>query len=570
MSVKPNKHKFTTKLLLNNTVDSNVFEICNGFSSIYKLSDIRIEDVNNEEDSILLYARSTRTDAVCPYCGNKSHQVHSRYIRKIHDLSILGKEVLLLLESRKFFCKNIECNKKTFAEQPGNEVFRYRRRTRRLELSIIRNGLLLSSLNASKLLSYNGIKLSSSTILRNLHRITPSNYTDVEKIGVDDWAWRKGVSYGTIIIDLLRRHPIDILGDREEDSFRRWIKCHENVGLVSRDRSTEYSSAITSIRRNIIEIADKFHLIKNVQDRIGKLISTHYAEYRNKVREKESKETFPVNHVTETIPTTKVYKKETIVDQRMIMFREVKELQQKGFKSFAISNKLGIARQTATKYCGMEELPERNSKFRNNYSLYDQHVEEGVAKGIALRTLYTEICGMGFKGSLTPFYDHYRYLSDGHRGFRPKSFKASKKVVDDRSGLISIKQISAIIDKSIRKKSISKFENGIINILSEFDWFRQMYDASKKFYNIITGNNTNELIKWMKEYWHTKVQTLKTFIIGIKRDYQAVKNTIRYNITNGITEGFVNKLKVVKRSMYGKAGLKLLKIKMVVQHSIFN
>lgn len=190
MSDKPNKHKFTT---INNTVDSNVFEICNGFSSIYQLSDIRIEDVNNEEDSILLYARSTRTDAVCPYCGNKSHQVHSRHIRKIHDLSILGKEVPLLLESRKFFCKNIEFNKKTFAEQPGNEVFRYRRRTRRLELSIIRNGLLLSSLNASKLLSYNGIKLSSSTILRNLHRITPSNYTDVEKIGVDDWAWRKGV-----------------------------------------------------------------------------------------------------------------------------------------------------------------------------------------------------------------------------------------------------------------------------------------------------------------------------------------------------------------------------------------
>ena len=569
MSDKPNKHKNTIKSSLTNTADLNVLDICNGFSSVYKFSDLNVEDVIKEDNSILLYASSTLKEGKRPYCGNISHQVHSKYIRKISDLSILGKEVVILFESRKFFCKNKECSKKTFAEQPGNEVFRYRRRTRRLELSIIRNGLLLSSLKASNLLSYNGIKLSSSTILRDLHRITPSNYTDVDKIGVDDWAWRKGLSYGTIIIDLLRRHPIDILGDREEDSFRKWIEKHENISLVSRDRSTEYSSAITSAKRNIIEIADKFHLIKNLQDRIGQIISIHYADYRNKVRVRELNEDSPVNNVTEPI-ITEEYKKEIKIDQRMIMFNEVKELQQKGFKPFAISKKLRIARQTATKYYRMGELTERNSKIRNNYSPYDQYIEKGVANGIALRTLYTEICGMGFKGSLTPFYDHYKYLKDGHRGFRPKSSKTSKKIIDSRSGLLSIKQISAIINKSIRGRSISKEENVIIDVLSEFEWFTQVHDAFRKFYKIITGNNEYELIKWLKEYWHTKVQTLKTFIIGIRRDYKAVKNTIKFNITNGITEGFVNKLKMVKRSMFGRAGLNLLKIKMIGQHTIFN
>lgn len=97
-----------------------------------------------------------------------------------------------------------------------------------------------------------------------------------------------------------------------------------------------------------------------------------------------------------------------------------------------------------------------------------------------------------------------------------------------------------------------------------------MYEAAKSFYCIITGTETDKLIRWMKEFWNTNLQTLKTFLLGIRKDYKAIKNTIKYNITNGITEGFVNKLKVVKRSMYGRAGLELLKIKMVMENVLFN
>ena len=92
----------------------------------------------------------------------------------------------------------------------------------------------------------------------------------------------------------------------------------------------------------------------------------------------------------------------------------------------------------------------------------------------------------------------------------------------------------------------------------------------KSFCKVIKGCETVELVRWMKRYWNTTISSLKTFIIGIKRDFQAVRNTIRLNITNGITEGFVNKLKVMKRSMYGKAGLELLKNKLVIEHILFN
>lgn len=570
MPDKPNINKVTIKPSLNNNDGSTIFNKDNSLASIYQSSDIAIKDVCHDGNAIILYSKSSKSSGTCPYCGNESHHVHSRYIRKINDLSILGKEVVLFFESRKFFCKNEDCHKTTFAEQPGNEIFRYRRRTRRLELTVIRNGLLMPSIPISKLLSYCGVTLSSSTLLRCLHRLCPPDYKRIARIGVDDWAWRKGVSYGTIVIDLLNRHPIDLLPDREEKSFRDWMEAHQQVNLVSRDRSTAYSSAIASIGRPIVEVADKFHLIKNMQEHMARLISEHYADYCNKIRKKESRNDCLLQPKKPTIAN--IHPKNAKEDSRMIKFKEVKELQQKGFKPFAISKKLGIARQTATKFCRMQELPTRNSKQRNNYHLYDKYVEDGVKNGIALKSLHVEICKMGVKGSLTSFYDHYRYLSDGHRGFRPKCFKPNRKgkPIDERGKLWSLKRISVIINKSIYQKKVNKPEEELIETLSEFYWFKQMYEAAKSFYCIITGTETDKLIRWMKEFWNTNLQTLKTFLLGIRKDYKAIKNTIKYNITNGITEGFVNKLKVVKRSMYGRAGLELLKIKMVMENVLFN
>ncbi|WP_455586946.1 ISL3 family transposase [Bacteroides sp.] len=569
MPAQPNRNKVTIKTSLNNDFGS-IFTNNNSLVSIYDSSDIDITGVCNEGNTIFLYAQSSKFIGVCPYCGSESHQVHSRYVRKINDLSILGRKVVLLLDSRKFFCKNTDCSKKTFAEQPGNEVFRYRRRTRRLELTVIRNGLMMSSQTTSKLLSFCGVDLSSSTILRCLHQLHPSDYKGIESIGVDDWAWRKGLSYGTIIIDLLNRHPIDLLCDREEQSFRGWMEEHKQVNLVSRDRSTDYSSAIASTGRDVVEIADKFHLIKNMQERMSKLLSEHYADYRNKIREKESMDDCLLQQKQTSI--TNVHPKQSKEDSRMIKFKEVKELQRKGFTPFAISKKLGIAQLTATKYYRMQELPPQNSKERNSYHLYDKYVEDGVTNGTPLSTLYIEICKGGFKGCQRLFYEHYKYLSDGHRGFRSKYFKPNGgvKLPDERSRILPLKRISAIIGKSICQGKINKSEEELIGTLSEFSWFKQMYDAAKSFYSIITGTETDKLIRWMKEYWNTNVQTLKTFLLGIRKDYKAVKNTIKYNITNGITEGFVNKLKVVKRNMYGRAGLELLRIKMVIEHVFLN
>ena len=562
----PNGDKVTTKKSEYGNLVTTKLPECDGISEIYLSSGLLVQNIEQSGGMLHVYATSSSEEGTCPYCGQKSKKVHSRYVRVIHDLSILGYGAVIHLGVRKFFCQNHECAKTTFAEQPGTEVFRYRRRTCRCEVAVARHGISASSNSASRLLSLLGIPVSSSTVLRDLHRMHPSSYEDVREVGVDDWAWRKGVTYGSIVIDLKEGWPIDLLGDRDTDSFREWMQGHVQVGLVSRDRSTDYSSAIAALDRTVTEVADKFHLVKNIYDRFGKLIAEHYDDYRRAVRKDEEVE--EVVQESTGGKTSKLQK----TDSRDIMFREVKELQSKGFKPTAISKKLGIARQTATKYCKMEILPARNSKLRNQYYRYDKYVEQECAKGRPMCSVFEEIKSQGFSGSLTPFYDHYKYLSDGHRGYRPKGWKpvTENHPKDNRSELVPIKALTAMVDKAIRQKDMTEEEIDTMRILNTLGWFREMYDATKKFHAVITGSDTAELIRWMKRFWKTSIATLKTFIIGIMKDFKAVRNTIRLNVTNGITEGYVNKLKAVKRLMYGRAGIELLKNKLVLEHVLFN
>ena len=562
----PNGDKVTTKKLEYGNLVTTKLPECDGISKIYLSSGLLVQNIEQSDGVFHVYATSSSEEGTCPYCGHKSKKVHSRYVRVIHDLSILGHRVIIYLGVRKFFCHNHKCDKATFAEQPGTEVFRYRRRTCRCEVAVARQGISTSSNSASRLLSLLGIPVSSSTVLRDLHRLCPSSYEDVREIGVDDWAWRKGVTYGSIVIDLKEGRPIDLLGDRETDSFREWMQAHGQVELVSRDRSTDYSSAIAALDKPVTEVADKFHLVKNIYDRFGKLIAEHYDDYRRAVRKNEEVEE-PVHEDTEG-KTPKPQK----TDSRDIMFKEVKELQSKGFKPTTISKKLGIARQTATKYCRMERLPARNSKLRNPYYRYDKYVEQECANGRSMSSIFEEIKSQGFIGSLTPFYDHYKYLSDGHRGYGPNRRKPATKnsPKDERSELVPIKALTAMIDKAIRQKDMTEEETATLRILNTLGWFREMYNATERFYAIITGSDTTELIRWMKKYWKTSIATLKTFILGIMKDYKAVRNTIKLNVTNGITEGYVNKLKAVKRLMYGRAGIELLKNKLVLEHLLFN
>ncbi len=570
MSKSPNESKITTKFLQN--IGSSGTNI--DLSSLYMQSDLEISNIEYEDTAYHLYGTCKLEYGTCPYCCHSSHRVHSRYTRTIADLSILGHPVIITLEVRKFFCDNPQCKKKTFAEQPGDEIFRYRRRTRRCEMVVTQHGLSQSSGSAQKLLKSIGITLSGDTILRDLHRMKIPESKDVSHIGVDDWAYRKGITYGSIIVNLDTGEVIDLLNDRGVDGFQKWLDNHERVGIVSRDRSTDYSSAITATGRDIIEVADRFHLNKNMSDCVTKVIGSYYEEYRKLVRPDEVQMKECAIEKEDNQQSSNLV--EVKNDSRQIMFNEVKELQKKGLKINRIAKVLGIARQTARKYMLMESLPQRASKARNEYYLYDEYVESEYKKGKALSTIHKEIQMMGFKGSLSPFNDHYRYLSDGRRGFKSKQKvkemqeRAAKERASKREPLIPIRQIAHIVEKSLRAKKLETDEAHLLGRLMTLEWFKEVYSAAGSFYKSIMGTDVNDVLVWLDAYRNSSIKELKTLAYGISLDIKAVQNAVAYDISNGIVEGFVNKLKVVKRIMYGKASINLLRNKMVFSELCFN
>ena len=247
-------------------------------SKIYRIGKkVSIEKVSLLEKKLFLNAKSYNHKSNCPICGSVSHKIHSTYIRRLQDMPCAGMPVELSLELRKFFCNNPQCKRKIFAEPIEN--FRpYSRRTERAKELLIKIGMEVSSRKSSYLSSIVGVPVSASTALRMINKVELPSTSEVRIIGIDDWAYRKGATYGSIIIDMEKGKVIDLLGDREAASMTKWLQHHQQVSIVSRDRATNYSSAIAISGRKIDEVADRFHLIKNISDCVDRIICREYTK----------------------------------------------------------------------------------------------------------------------------------------------------------------------------------------------------------------------------------------------------------------------------------------------------
>ena len=557
MSKHPNSDKSTNNNCHNQTLEASNNDNLK-ISSLYPNAELSIEDVEVLPDTIHIYARSSLSYGICPYCGSHSKKIHSRYMRHVTDLPILGRRTVLHLEMRKFFCHDEDCSHKTFAEQPGTEVFRYRRRSRRCEVLVSKLSLDSSAGKSSSHLRIMGIPISRATVLRDIHRMPLPVYPDIDRIGVDDWAFRKGVSYGSVIVNLRTGMIIDLLGNREEETFREWLDRHIKVQIVSRDRSTDYSAAVASTKRLIKEVADHFHLVKNASDMIARVVSENYEDYRMLVT--GERKTNDISNGTNV--------------QRQAKFNQVKILQAKGMSKGEIVKATGIFYTTVQSYMDITSLPARKSNAQVDFSMHEAYVETEYAKGRPLSKIFKDINKDGSYKSMGPYYRHFHYLSDGHRGPRKtgEQHVQAKRVaeVSHKEPLLPIHMMANIINRSVRGMKPNGQEDTLIRKLLSLKWFSTLYYAVSEFNELLKSNNPRRLTKWIEEYRHTSIERLRRFVDGVNRDIKAVMNCIVLPISNGIVEGFVNKIKEVKRCMYGRAGLELLKRKLILEPLLFN
>ncbi len=247
------------------------------------LSGIQVVDIARTGAGWIVDATGSGRGA-CPSCGTASTVRHGRYRRSLQDLPTQGASVTIKLAVTRRKCLNQQCARRTFSGCASNEIDRNARRTSRVAEVVRLLGHRTGGRPAERLLACFGMVVSDDTVLRCLKgRSATSSATPLRVVGIDDWSWRKGQSYGTIIVDLERRCVVDVLADRSSSSVAAWLSVHPSIEIVSRDRQGLYAEGARIGAPQARQVADRFHLIQNLREVIEKQLGRLKRPLRTKV-----------------------------------------------------------------------------------------------------------------------------------------------------------------------------------------------------------------------------------------------------------------------------------------------
>ena len=269
--------------------------------TLFSLSaDLSLVDVRLENEGLTLVLRSSQTNAACPECGQPSSHVHGHYTRWLADLACQKRPVRVCLEVRRFACTTRGCARTTFAERFPMFTRPYARRTLRQAEALSEIAYALGGKAGAKLAKRQAMRTSRATLLR-LIRSTPLPIQKTPRVlGLDDFAWKKGDRYGTLLVDLEAHSPIDMLPDREAASVRRWLRSHPGVKLISRDRAGAYAEGAKRGAPRARQIADRYHILVNLRDTLKATLARHQSSLP--VLEGDERRAGASSHLTSEFP----------------------------------------------------------------------------------------------------------------------------------------------------------------------------------------------------------------------------------------------------------------------------
>lgn len=232
-----------------------------------------IASVHPAANVLTVHIACCSSTAACPLCQRASSRIHGDYARTVADLPCGGRRVILSLTVRKFVCGTPTCPRQIFTERLADLVQPSARMTNRLREALIALGLATSAEVSERVVPKLAMRVSAPTLLRRLRQVACPPPTSVRILGVDDWAWKRGQTYGTLLVDLELRRPIELLADRKETTLTAWLLTHPEIDVISRDRGGEYAAAARKGAPQAQQIADKFHILKNLRDGLKDLMA---------------------------------------------------------------------------------------------------------------------------------------------------------------------------------------------------------------------------------------------------------------------------------------------------------
>ncbi len=252
----------------------------NPASFLPHLKGLRFDHIEVSEGHIVLTVTAIRATAACPLCQQRSRTVHSSYTRTVADLPWSDAAVTLRVQTRRFECPVEACARKIFCERLTSFVAVYGRRTHHARASLERSGLALAGRAGARAAATQRTPVSRTTLLRLVRALPCLPVEDLTVVGVDDFARRKGRTYGTIVCDLVRHRPVDLLPERSADSWAAWLALHPTIEVVSRDRGHPYGEGTTRGAPDAVQVADRWHLLRNAGAALERLVTHEQAALR--------------------------------------------------------------------------------------------------------------------------------------------------------------------------------------------------------------------------------------------------------------------------------------------------
>src|SRR4051795_11777320 len=521
-----------------------------------------IDQIDPSNHRLTLCVRLSGTAASCPGCRTESRRVQGHYWRCLGDLPCFGRPVILRVQVRRFRCVNDACPRRTFGE-PLPRIARCRaRHTDRLRSAHHAIALALGGNPGARLATRTGMPIGGTTLLRRIREADLDPPLPPRVLGVDDWAWRKGSHYGTILCDLERGRRVELLPDRTAETLAAWLKDHPSVEIVVRDRAGAYADGARQGAPQAIQVADRWHLLRNGSDALRGVLDHHHRHLDEAARiaaasltdePAANDNTLDAASAQDTgLPVTKTEQRSLDAQRRRdARFEEAVRLREQGMTIRGIARALGIGRKTVRRWLRAGHAPTWRHADRGRSSLdpFRDYLETRWAAGCRNGTgLWREIRERGFAGQsgIVRQWAPRQRRQNPPAGLKPTAQPAQGQPPTPRKAARLLMSEPDKLSEDDRRFVLLELSPPIA----------QAVDLARAFSTMIKQSLADQLDGWIAA---AENGGFKGFAGSLRQDRDAVHAALTLPWSTGPVEGQINRLKVIKRTMYGRAGFDLLR-----------
>ena len=504
-------------------------------------------------DGITLHLHGKRKTAQCPECFKRSDSVHSCRRRRIQHLPCSGQTLWLVFSVRHWYCRNPACSRKIFAESLAPFAGSHQQSSQALQNLQRQLGLIAGGEAGKRAATAAGLRCSADTLLRRVINTPETKQSGAPHVGIDEWAWHRGHCCGMLIVNLDTHRPLVLLPGRDQRTLATWFRKYPEIQVVSRDRSGVYATAAREGAPQARQVADRWHLLKNIGDEPERMMYRHIPLIRLVASELSPKKS-PEPELS--VPAASLRRPERLKQQtrkkRHQRWTEVMALYNKGCSFREISRITGLSRVTVSRWVRSGTFPEMSTRppKRGLLDPWREWLKEQreIGKYNASR-IWREMVARGVTGSETIVRDA---VAKWRKGWIPPITTAARPP--------SVSRVSRWLMPWRIIRGEENYASRFISLMCEKEpELKIAQQLVLKFYRILKTQNKSQLSSWFTRVHESGSAELRRVAAGMEADAAAICEAISSRWSNGVVEGHINRLKMLKRQMYGRAGFELLR-----------